>query len=111
MRAVIPIMLKQTARDGGCRGTLITIASNAAHHGAPEKAVSWRILSEVMPFLMPFEPYCASKGALVSMNRALAVVGRRGQETMAAQAERLHRTTDVKASNASLSVPASSRHL
>ncbi|ORY90304.1 short-chain dehydrogenase/reductase SDR [Leucosporidium creatinivorum] len=62
VRAVIPTMLAQEAREGGCRGSIITIASNAAHHGAPEKA-----------------PYCASKGALVAMNRALAVdYGRQG---------------------------------
>ncbi|GAA6019110.1 hypothetical protein JCM10207_006546 [Rhodosporidiobolus poonsookiae] len=55
VRAVIPTMLAQQARPGSVRGTIITIASNAAYHGAPEKA-----------------PYCASKGALIAMNRALA---------------------------------------
>jgi hypothetical protein len=39
VRAVIPTMLAQEARDGSTRGTIITIASNAAFHGAPEKAV------------------------------------------------------------------------
>ncbi|BGO90246.1 hypothetical protein NBRC10512_004767 [Rhodotorula toruloides] len=62
IRAVIPTMLAQESRSGGVRGTIITISSNAAYHGAPEKA-----------------PYCASKGALISMNRALAVdYGRQG---------------------------------
>ncbi|GAA6019101.1 hypothetical protein JCM10207_006543 [Rhodosporidiobolus poonsookiae] len=62
VRAVIPTMLAQQARPGSVRGTIITIASNAAYHGAPEKA-----------------PYCASKGALIAMNRALAVdYGRQG---------------------------------
>ncbi|KAM0752622.1 putative oxidoreductase [Meredithblackwellia eburnea MCA 4105] len=62
VRAVIPTMLKQEARAGSVRGTIITIASNAAHHGAPEKAL-----------------YCASKGALVSLNKTLAVdYGRQG---------------------------------
>ncbi len=62
VRAVIPTMLAQEAREGSVRGTLITIASNAAHHGAPSKA-----------------PYCTTKGALVAMNRALAVdYGRQG---------------------------------
>ncbi|GAA5869779.1 hypothetical protein JCM8547_005840 [Rhodosporidiobolus lusitaniae] len=62
IRAVIPIMLKQEAREGGVRGSIISIASNAAFHGAAEKA-----------------PYCASKGALVAMNKTLAVdYGRQG---------------------------------
>ncbi|GAA6043169.1 hypothetical protein JCM8097_008705 [Rhodosporidiobolus ruineniae] len=62
IRAVMPTMLLQEAREGSVRGTVITIASNAAYHGAPEKA-----------------PYCASKAALIGMNRALAVdYGRQG---------------------------------
>ncbi|KAI5476100.1 MFS transporter, SP family, arabinose:H+ symporter [Pseudohyphozyma bogoriensis] len=62
VRAVIPTMLKQEAREGSVRGTIITIASNAAHHGAPGKA-----------------PYTASKGALVAFNKTLAVdYGRQG---------------------------------
>ncbi|GAA5893558.1 hypothetical protein JCM6882_007850 [Rhodosporidiobolus microsporus] len=62
IKTVIPTMLLQEAREGGVRGSIITIASNAAHHGAPQKA-----------------PYCATKGALVALNKALAVdYGRRG---------------------------------
>jgi len=62
VKAVMPIMLAQDAREGSTRGTIISIASNAAHHGAPDKA-----------------PYCTTKGALVSLNRALAVdYGRQG---------------------------------
>lgn len=62
VRAVVPTMLAQKQREGCTRGTVITISSNAAHHGAPDKA-----------------PYCATKGALVALNRALAVdYGRQG---------------------------------
>lgn len=62
VKAVMPTMLAQEARPGSTRGTVITIASNAAHHGAPDKA-----------------PYCTTKGALVSLNKALAVdYGRQG---------------------------------
>jgi NAD(P)-dependent dehydrogenase (short-subunit alcohol dehydrogenase family) len=77
-------MLAQEAREGGCRGSIITIASNAAHHGAPEKAVSFCPLEkgysghllpgETKANVASLQPYCASKGALVAMNRALAVV-------------------------------------
>ncbi|MCO5598543.1 hypothetical protein L7F22_052640 [Adiantum nelumboides] len=62
VKAVMPTMLSQEAREGSTRGTIITISSNAAHHGAPDKA-----------------PYCTTKGALVALNRSLAVdYGREG---------------------------------
>ena len=75
IRAVMPTMLAQEAREGGTRGTVITIASNAAWHGAPGKAVSGAVLTQSASALTRREqPYCASKAALVGMNKALAVV-------------------------------------
>jgi NAD(P)-dependent dehydrogenase (short-subunit alcohol dehydrogenase family) len=60
-------MLAQEAREGCTRGTIISISSNAAHHGAPDKA-----------------PYCTTKGALISLNKALAVdYGRQGIKSIA----------------------------
>lgn len=79
VRAVVPVMLKQDPGARGVRGSLLTIASNAAHHGAPEKAVSERMFLQNLPGadrkLQSLQPYCASKGALVSLNKCLAVVG------------------------------------
>lgn len=49
VRAVVPVMLKQDPGARGVRGSLLTIASNAAHHGAPEKAVSERMFMQNLP--------------------------------------------------------------